>query len=86
MPASKAKNDHLYLNIADGIEQQIMENVLNIGDKLPSVRNLSTHHDVSVSTALQAYYHLEGKRTDRIKTTVRLLCTFQSVMLSAASG
>lgn len=61
MRASKAKNDHLYLHIAEGIEQQIMGKVLNIGDKLPSVRNLSQHHDVSVSTALQAYYHLEGK-------------------------
>ncbi len=61
MPLSKAKNEHLYLHIADLIEKQIMDKVLNIGDKLPSVRNLSTHHDISVSTALQAYYHLEGK-------------------------
>jgi DNA-binding transcriptional MocR family regulator len=61
MPVSKAKNEHLYLHIAEGIEKQIMENVLSIGDKLPSVRNLSTHHDISVSTALQAYYHLEGR-------------------------
>jgi len=61
MPTSKAKNEHLYLHIAEGIEQQIMDKVLNIGDKLPSVRSLSVHHDVSVSTALQAYYHLEGK-------------------------
>ena len=61
MPLSRAKNDHLYLYIADLIERQIMEQVLNVGDKLPSVRNLSTHHDISVSTALQAYYHLEGK-------------------------
>lgn len=61
MPNSKAKNEHLYLYIADSIEKQILDSVLNIGDKLPSVRNLSTHHDVSVTTALQAYYHLEGK-------------------------
>jgi DNA-binding transcriptional MocR family regulator len=57
----KTKNDHLYLNIADAMEQQIMNCVLNIGDKLPSVRMLSEQHDVSVSTCLQAYYHLEGK-------------------------
>ncbi|RYZ37527.1 MAG: GntR family transcriptional regulator, partial [Sphingobacteriales bacterium] len=61
MPVSKAKNEHLYLFIAEVIEKQIMDRVLNIGDKLPSVRSLSTHHDISVSTALQAYYHLEGK-------------------------
>jgi DNA-binding transcriptional MocR family regulator len=58
---SKGKNDHIYLRIADTIEQQIMSQVLKIGDKLPSVRLLSKHHDISVSTVLQAYYHLEGK-------------------------
>jgi len=61
MPVSKAKNEHLYLHIAETIEKQILDKVLNIGDKLPSVRSLSAHHDISVSTALQAYYHLEGK-------------------------
>lgn len=61
MPQSKARNEHLYLHIAEIIELQIMEKVLDIGDKLPSVRSLSTHHSISVSTALQAYYHLEGK-------------------------
>ncbi len=58
---TRAKNDHIYLRIADTIEQQIMGQVLKIGDKLPSVRLLSKHHDISVSTVLQAYYHLEGK-------------------------
>lgn len=58
---SKMGNEHLYLNIADAIEKQIMDKVLNIGDKLPSVRMLSKEHGVSVSTGLQAYYHLEGK-------------------------
>jgi len=55
------KSDHLYLHISEIIEQQIMDEVLNIGDKLPSVRLMSTEHDMSVSTILQAYYHLEGK-------------------------
>ncbi len=58
---TKGSNDHLYLNISDNIERQIMDKVLNIGDKLPSVRLLSKEHEVSVSTVLQAYYHLEGK-------------------------
>jgi len=59
--SSKAKNDHLYLRIAETIEQQIMSQVLKIGDKLPSVRLLSKEHGISVSTILQSYYHLEGK-------------------------
>jgi DNA-binding transcriptional MocR family regulator len=52
---------HLYLHIAETIERQIMENVLRIGDRLPSVRALSREHGISMSTSLQAYYHLEGK-------------------------
>lgn len=62
MPKIKSpKNDHLYLRIAETFEQQIMNEVLKIGDKLPSVRLLSKEHGSSVSTILQAYYHLEGK-------------------------
>lgn len=57
----KNKNAHLYLQIAEPIEQQIMDEVLKIGDKLPSVRLLSKQHGISVSTILQSYYHLEGK-------------------------
>jgi DNA-binding transcriptional MocR family regulator len=57
----KGKGDHIYLRIADTFEQQIMGQVLKIGDKLPSVRLLGKEHGISVSTILQAYYHLEGK-------------------------
>lgn len=57
----KGKSEHKYLLISGNIEQQIMSRVLKIGDKLPSVRLLSDQHEISVSTALQAYYHLEGK-------------------------
>ena len=58
---SKGKSEHLYLHVAETIEQQVMDQVLKIGDKLPSVRLLSKEHGISVSTILQAYYHLEGK-------------------------
>src|ERR1700743_1969013 len=57
----KNKSDHLYLRVAETIEQQIMDQVLKIGDKLPSGRLLSKEHGISVSTILQSYYHLEGK-------------------------
>lgn len=53
--------DHLYLQVAEGIEKMIGEEVLKIGDKLPSVRVLSEEQGISMSTAFQAYYHLEGK-------------------------
>src|SRR6187402_7448 len=53
--------DHLYMQVADGLEKMISEDVLRIGDKLPSVRVLSEEYGISMGTAFQAYYHLEGK-------------------------
>src|SRR6188474_3714026 len=61
---AKAKfnsDDHLYLQVADGLEKMIAEEVLRIGDKLPSVRVLSEEYGISMGTAFQAYYHLEGR-------------------------
>src|SRR3954465_10256490 len=55
------KEDHKYLQVAEGIEQMIQEEVLRIGDKLPSVRMLSDEYGISMGTAFQAYYYLEGK-------------------------
>src|SRR5687768_9568611 len=53
--------DHLYMQVADGIEKMIADEILQIGDKLPSVRVLSDEYGISMGTAFQAYYHLEGK-------------------------
>lgn len=53
--------EHLYLQIAEQLEQLIEKEVLKIGDKLPSVRTLSEEKGVSMSTAFQSYYHLESK-------------------------
>jgi DNA-binding transcriptional MocR family regulator len=61
MLRKKMGEDHLYLQVAEGIENMIGEEVLKIGDKLPSVRVLSEEYGISMGTAFQAYYHLEGK-------------------------
>src|SRR5256885_12878341 len=53
--------DHLCLQVADGIEKMIADEILRIGDKLPSVRILSEEYGISMGTAFQAYYYLEGK-------------------------
>lgn len=57
----RTKVELKYLQIAETIENQILNNVLEIGEKLPSVRIMSANHNVSISTVLEAYYHLEGK-------------------------
>jgi DNA-binding transcriptional MocR family regulator len=62
MPRTRsAGEDHLYLQIAEGLEKMIGDEILKIGDKLPSVRMLSEEYGISIGTAFQAYYHLEGK-------------------------
>lgn len=55
------KEDFKYLQIAEGVENLIHEEILKIGDKLPSIRVLSEDYGISMGTAFQAYYHLEGK-------------------------
>src|ERR1043165_8365446 len=56
-----AGDDHLYLQVAGGLEKMIHDETLKIGDKLPSVRMLSDEYSISMGTAFQAYYYLEGK-------------------------
>lgn len=53
--------NHIYLRISDMLEQQINSGTLKIGDRLPSVRVMCKEQGVSMSTVLQAYYHLEAK-------------------------
>jgi DNA-binding transcriptional MocR family regulator len=62
MPKFKfAGEEPLYLQVAEGLEKLIGDETLKIGDKLPSVRMLSEEYGISMGTAFQAYYHLEGK-------------------------
>jgi DNA-binding transcriptional MocR family regulator len=49
----------LYHQLADQIDQLIRAGTLRAGDRVPSVRRLSTQQRVSVSTVLQAYQRLE---------------------------
>ena len=56
-----SQNNHLYLKIAESIENLINNEVLKIGDKLASVRVMGKEQGVSISTVLQAYYFLESK-------------------------
>ncbi|MBB4846117.1 DNA-binding transcriptional MocR family regulator [Paucibacter oligotrophus] len=51
----------LYQKIAALIERAIASGALRPGDRLPSVRALSQQHQVSMSTALQAYRWLENR-------------------------
>ena len=54
--------NHLYENLAARMAEAIHAGALRAGDRLPSVRRLSTQHRVSIATAVQAYRHLENQR------------------------
>ena len=41
-------DDHLYMQVATGLEKMIADDVLKIGDKLPSVRVLSDEYGISI--------------------------------------
>ena len=49
----------LYEKLADTLREHIQQGLFQTGDKLPSVRQLSNQHGVSISTVQEAYRHLE---------------------------
>lgn len=51
----------LYLQLADRMETMIESGSLRAGDRIPSVRQLSFQHRVSVPTVMQAYALLENR-------------------------
>ncbi len=51
----------LYLQIANNVEHQILNDVLKIGDKLPSLRTVALEKGVSLTTAQQSYFELESR-------------------------
>jgi DNA-binding transcriptional MocR family regulator len=53
--------DLLYEQVADHIVTLIDKGTLQPGERLPSIRKLSSQMDVSISTVLQAYMILEAK-------------------------
>lgn len=57
MPASLPK----YQQVARQLAEKLHGGLLTEGDKLPSVRTLSTELDVSINTVQQAYYCLEAE-------------------------
>jgi DNA-binding transcriptional MocR family regulator len=50
----------LYHQLADQIQELVRTGTLRAGDRVPSVRRLSSQERVSVSTVLQAYQRLEA--------------------------
>ncbi|WDE11072.1 PLP-dependent aminotransferase family protein [Thalassomonas haliotis] len=56
---NRSSSDFLYQQVIDFIEKQQESGVLRPGDKLPSLRKLSSQLEISVPTVKQAYVELE---------------------------
>ena len=61
MQKQKIRKPLLYLQIAKNIEVLINNEVLRVGEKLPSIRMVCREQGVSMSTAQLAYFELESK-------------------------
>lgn len=61
------KKNYLYHEIADNISAKIKAGVLKPGEKLPSVRNLSSEHGISINTAKRIFLELEARSLIRSK-------------------
>lgn len=57
----RAQRRYLYEQVADHIARLIERGTFRLGDRIPSVRQLSRQQQVSVSTVLQAYFLLEDR-------------------------
>ncbi|MBN2898796.1 MAG: PLP-dependent aminotransferase family protein, partial [Clostridia bacterium] len=53
--------EHLYVQLANGIEKMIVDGELTEQDKLPPIRKLAEYLDVNTVTVVNAYKHLEQK-------------------------
>jgi DNA-binding transcriptional MocR family regulator len=52
---------HRYIALADELTQLIRQGTYPVGSRIPSVRQMSRQHGVSISTVLQAYTLLEDR-------------------------
>jgi DNA-binding transcriptional MocR family regulator len=59
---NKTEDTYLYLQVIDLIKEDIDSGTLRPGDRLPSLRKMSTSTGVSIPTVRQAYIELEAQR------------------------
>ena len=64
---------YLYEEVVNKIAGMIGQGVLRPGERIPSIRKVSSQLDVSISTVLQAYLRLESRGLISA-SAVRVLC------------
>src|ERR1700730_4551433 len=59
--SGEKESGKLYEKLAKDIEGQVRRGVFRHGDRIPSVRQTSLHHKLSITTVIHAYLLLESK-------------------------
>ncbi|MBM5575574.1 PLP-dependent aminotransferase family protein [Deefgea sp. CFH1-16] len=59
--SQRKKSETLYFQLAEELAQAIHAGVLRAGEKLPSIRKLSSERHLSLSTIMEAYRELEDR-------------------------
>jgi len=57
----KMTEKHLYQEVADRIATLVKSGTFKVGDRIPSIRELSRQAQVSINTVKIAYGHLEDQ-------------------------
>lgn len=61
IPLNRESKEHLYIQLANGIEHMIVNGDLTEKDKLPPIRKMADALEVNTVTVVNAYKHLEQK-------------------------
>ena len=61
MSTKDNQKSYLYEQVADKISRLVEQGTLRPGDRIPSVRKMSSQQGISISTVMEAYYLLENK-------------------------
>ena len=64
----------LYEKLAIDLAQQIESGTFRPGERLPSVRELSSQRSLSITTVLQSYHLLEDQGIVESEAPIRLFC------------
>ena len=74
-----------YTRLADGLEELIVSGALKHGQRLPSIRDLSHAHAVSIATVVQAYRELESRALAEARARSGYFVTYDQAVLPSDS-
>lgn len=79
----KYENDRpIYLQVIEDISRRLIQGELNLGEKLPSVRDLAVQYQINPNTASRVYKEMESQGLCYTKRGMGTFITEDSGMIS----